>query len=248
MRNLPLKSGNLVLNLPTQTKQRWLMNTRDSTEENTHGYLYAMVLAPPNATTPVAVSVQLEWVITFSEPQQEDSGFDLGTALRPTADSEIYVANLAVLSDGTTNAVLCWSNHTPVTYQGLSNKDARNIYLFPAGITTSNEDTKVYYGVLTLSNYLKTLYMNMFPSFTKAKKFQETYNAYDGWAPSGDGPWNQATPCYLVSSWTPAMQLNMSLNVENFSRPTQSLPSTVGENSETNSKITSIESPVPVSQ
>ncbi len=233
------------------------MNTRDSTEENTHGYLYAMVLAPPNVTTPVAVSVQLEWVITFSEPMQEDNGFDIGQSIRPTSDAEIYIAALAVLSDGTKNAVLCWSNHTPVTYEGLSNKDDRNIYLFPAGITTAKEGTKCYYGVLTLSSYLRTLYFSMFPTFTQAKLYQETKNMYNGWNPESDGPWNQSTPCYLVNAWSPMLKMRSALAItngiqsENFHQPSQSSPLTVGRDSKPlskTSKTTSQESLVLVSQ
>lgn len=250
MRNLPLKSGNLVLNLPTQTKQRWLMNTREPTEENTHGYLYAMVLAPPNTTSPVAVSIQLEWVITFSEPQQDDNGFDLGTAIRPTSDAEIYVAKLTVASDGTTNAVLCWSNHQPVTFKGLTSSDTRNIYLFPAGISTAEENVKAYYGVLAKSSYLSALHMRMFPSFAQAKKYQTSYSVYDGWSVTADGPWEQATPCYLVSAWTPTMQLNEVLNAEdeNFRRPSQSSPLTVGEKPRILSSHSSKESLVLVSR
>nr|WPV03029.1 putative capsid precursor [buhirugu virus 7] len=252
MRNLPLKSGNLTLSLPTQTKQRWLMNTRDPTEENTHGYLYAMVLAPPNATSAVAVSIQLEWVITFSEPQQEDNGFDLGTAIRPTSDAQVYVARIQVAKDGTVNGVLCWSNHQPVTYTGLTTADTRNIYLFPAGLTTSEEETKAYYGVLSKSSYLNALLMIMFPTFSEAKKYQETYSVYNGWPVKADGPWNSSTPCYLVSAWTPTMRLNENLGAvretSNFRLRSQSSLLTVGENINKLSRTSSNESLVLVSQ
>nr|WIW43228.1 MAG: hypothetical protein [Pteropus rufus tetnovirus] len=227
------------------------MNTRDVTEENTHGYLYAMVLAPPNTTAPVAVSLQLEWVMTFSEPQQDDSAFDLGTAFRPTSDAEIYVAALQIRADGTTNAILCWANHVPVTYTGITEKESRNIYLFPAGITTSDETKKAYYGVPFQSTYLQEFVFNMFPTFAQAKTFQESNNTYDGWGLATDGPWNQATPCYLISPWTPTMKINEVLNTTNFCDHCQSSPLMVGKNSNNHSKnlkTTSSESLVLVSQ
>lgn len=198
------------MSLPVQTKQRWLVNTEEETEENTHGYIYGALLAPPNTTTSIVLSMNLEWTVTLSQPQQHDS-LTLDAVIQPTSDAQVY-AGKGQTTDGNTYAFISWSNHNPVTYNGAKE---RTIYLLPTGIDGFDKDgksVKFYYAVWSIgtSGNLPSQRMVLFPTFTGAEEYQQAYSTGTLYHTNKDGPWHPAVNLYVVSSYTPMTLRNLS--------------------------------------
>lgn len=211
------------MSLPVQTKQRWLVNVPEVTEENTHGYLYAALVAPPNTTTTIVLSINLEWTVTLSSPQQHDD-IVLDSVIQPVSDSQVYAAS-ATTADGHQYAFLSWSNHNPVQYNGAQE---RTIYLLPTGVEGYDKDNtavKLYYAVWSkgTSGSLPVLRMVLFPTFTLAEEYQQAYSTSTLWPSAKDGGWHAATNLYTVSNYTPITTANLTKQYFPVDQVSQSL-------------------------
>lgn len=207
-RTFPLKQSRITFDVPTVTKQRWLVNGIHLTEENNHGYLYCIVIAPPNTTDTIQLTFSLDWVVHFSQPQLQPDALLTG-ALVPSSNSQVYSASTAI--NDVKGALLCWSGHKPVQYPGVKN---RAIYLIPKGITYFDADSNekiAYYGVWASFVGLQGLYL--FPTLTTAQTFQQAWNVYSLTRCAKDSGWQDEVYIYLLEEYTPTQTQLLALTL-----------------------------------